>query len=130
MTTEDTRTLVQRLIAFAGELDRLGFEAEEGEETGEAPQISAQLHKHAMDLDGMVRELEANYVLADSEGDVPTNAQGIALARFLRPAMRGEARNAHATVAKGGFDLPDGYIHVRLADGYEGGIARDGRTST
>ena len=76
----------------------------------------------------MANELEASYVLADCEGDIPTNAQGIALARFLRPAFR--VRSDYATVGRGGSDLPSGYIYVRLADGYEGGIDRNGKTST
>ena len=78
----------------------------------------------------MANELEADYVLADSEGDVPTNAQGIALARFLRPGFRGDRRDRYASVSRSGAGLGEDYLFIRLADGYEGGIDRDGRTST
>ncbi len=59
---------------------------------------------------------------------VPTNAQGLALARFLRPAFRD--KTIGAAVSRGSAGLPDDYLFVRLTDGYEGGIAPDGRVST
>lgn len=84
----------------------------------------------AMRASELSNEIADSYVLADAGGDIPTNAQGIALARFLRPQFRDGIRDAYATVARGGFDLPTGYITVRLPDGYNGGIDREGNTST
>lgn len=71
-------------------------------------------------------EVAADYVAASSEGELPTPAQGVALARFLR----GRLTNGPAQVSLGGFSLPDGYISVFCEGGYEAGIDRDGRTST
>jgi len=77
-------------------------------------------------LTGIAGDLEEEYVRL-TVGEVPTCAQGLALARFLRPAFR--ARTG-AYVCRAGLGLPEDYLHVRLADGYEGGIAPDGATTT
>ena len=75
-------------------------------------------------------ELEEGYIKLDTEGDVPTVAQGVALARFLRPHFQGDVSHRAAFVARGGAGLGDNYLHVRFNDGYEGGIDKTGRTST
>jgi hypothetical protein len=63
--------------------------------------------------------------------ELPTTAQGVALARFLRGFLRRPGgRSAYATVCRVGAGLPDDYLYVRLHDGYEGGIAPDGSIST
>lgn len=89
------------------------------------------LRDHAATLAEWADAVEQLYARLD-EGEIPTNAQGIALARFLRPAFRDDAhpadRSAH--VSRGGAGLPDSYLYVRLSDGYEGGIDSDGRVST
>lgn len=79
----------------------------------------------AYDLAGAVIDL------LDTPDEVPTVEQGIALARFLRPHFR-EPRpgGRYAQVSRGGAGLSDDYLLVRLSDGYEGGIDRDGRVST
>jgi hypothetical protein len=59
---------------------------------------------------------------------VPTNAQAIALARSLRPALRD--KTVGAAVSRGAAGLPDDYLFVRLTDGYEAGIDLAGRVST
>jgi hypothetical protein len=62
---------------------------------------------------------------------VPNHAQALALGRFLRghfQSERVECRIAHVT--RGGMGLNDSYLGVRFGDGYEGGIAPDGSTST
>lgn len=95
------------------------------------------IRDHAASLEGFAAQARDEYVRvkngdASNEGlDVPTNAQGIALARFLRPHFR-NARpgDAHAQVMRGGLGLPTNYLAVRLPDGYEGGIAPNGDTST
>jgi hypothetical protein len=66
--------------------------------------------------------------LAGGQEECPTTAQGVALARFLRPAVRDPGLAAY--VCRGGAGLPADYLYVRLTDGYEGGIAPDGRVST
>lgn len=71
-------------------------------------------------------------LLGPADDEVPTIEQGLALARFLRPAFRDSVHVGlrSAFVARGGAGLPDDYLHVRLQDGYEGGIDREGRVST
>jgi hypothetical protein len=94
------------------------------------------LRNHASTLgewSSAVREL---YVRVDeTDGEVPTNAQGIALARFLRAQFRDDVhpgdRSAH--VSRGGAGLGDDYLHVVLnpyGRRFEGGIDREGRVST
>lgn len=89
------------------------------------------LRDNAYTLSEWADAVEQLYARLD-EGEIPTNAQGIALARFLRPAFRDDAHPADrsAQVSRGGMGLPDSYLLVRLSDGYTGGIDRDGRTST
>lgn len=98
------------------------------------PVLAAFLRDHAYSLSEFAQQVREEYerVAGEPEEEIPTNAQGIALARFLRPAFRDNVhpglRTAH--VARGGAGLPEHYLHVVLPDGYEGGIDRDGRTST
>ena len=86
------------------------------------------LRDHAASLSGFARQVREEYERTGSDVVVPTNAQGLALARFLRPAFRD--KTIGAAVSRGSAGLPDDYLFVRLTDGYEGGIAPDGRVST
>jgi hypothetical protein len=86
-----------------------------------------QKHALAVTASHLANEVEEGYVSADAEGELPTNAQGLALARF----MRGRIEKGPVRVWAGGFSmLPAGYLSVSCSDGFEGGIARDGSTST
>jgi hypothetical protein len=116
-----------RLDHLAQELDSMSWNEEIGER-----QLREFLRDHAYSLGGFANQVRDEYVrtAGNEEDEIPTAAQGVALARFLRPQFRDGVRDAYATVSRGGFDLPTGYIVVRLPDGYTGGIARDGRTST
>lgn len=121
-------TIIERLNALAGELDRLSWVGADGEEL-DRPNKS--LSECAYALSELANEVGEHYVRADADGEVPTNAQAIALARFLRPAFNVKDRGYRfARISRGGAGLPEDYLHVVLADGYEGGIDRDGRTST
>lgn len=84
--------------------------------------------EQASALSELARQVDDQYILLADDGEVPTVAQGVALARFLRPAFRD--KSVGAFVCRGGLGTPEDYVSVRLTDGYEGGIARDGRTST
>lgn len=78
----------------------------------------------------LARECEEEYVHAHAQGDTPTPAQGFALGRFLRRGWRGEPHpERYARVRLGGAGLPDDHLHVRLSDGCEGSIDREGRVS-
>jgi hypothetical protein len=62
---------------------------------------------------------------------VPSNAQALALGRFLRSKFAAhDPIQRIAYVTRGGAGLSDDYLHVRFGDGYEGGIDREGRVST
>ncbi len=83
----------------------------------------------AQELCGLARQARENYErLLPPEGETPTVAQGVALARFLRSRL-GQP-GGQATITRGGLGLPEHFVHVRFAGGYEGGIDRDGRVST
>lgn len=92
---------------------------------------ASYLQDHAYTLNEWGDAVELLYAKLD-EGEIVTNAQGVALARFLRPSFADDADPGyrHATVMRGGMGLPDDYIAVSLPDGYVGGIDREGRTST
>jgi hypothetical protein len=110
------------LAAQLGELARIVYER--GEATEDAWFLN---HAHKLnDLAEQARNCYIPLVAADEE--IPTSAQGVALARFVRPHLRD--RRGSATVCRGPRDLPDGYLYVRCDDGYEGGIDREGRVST
>lgn len=84
----------------------------------------------AQQLSTLGDDARENYErLLPPEGETPTAAQGVALARFLRSRLRDSG--SHARVARGtGILLPEGFLHVVFDDGYEGGIDRDGQVST
>lgn len=92
------------------------------------------LQDYALTVSELAQQHREEYVrIHGGNGrEVPTYAQGIALARFLRRGFSDEvhAGDRHAHVARGGAGLSDDYLYVRLADGYEGGIDRDGAVST
>lgn len=118
--------LHERLNALAVEIDKLGDELGERSIPG-----GAAAREYATVVAELAQECERDYVRLESEGDTPTIAQGVALARFLRPHFRPQSSVAPvANVSRGGAGLPADYLYVRFADGYEGGIAPDGRTST
>lgn len=84
----------------------------------------------AHQLRGLVYEIQEQYVKLETDGDVPTIAQGVALARFLRPHFNSDKNHWGAFISRGGAGLGNDYIHVRFNDGYCGGIDKTGRTST
>lgn len=93
-------------------------------------ELSAYLIDHAATLSEWGDAVEQLYARLD-EGEIVTNAQGVALAGFLRRGFR-TAVPAYrwANVAQGGMGLPNTYLSVRMADGFEGGIDQEGRVST
>ena len=92
------------------------------------PALREYLRDHAASLAEFARQVRDEYERVVGDEEVPTNAQGIALARFLRSAFRD--KTIGAAVSRGSAGLPDDYVYVRLTDGYEAGIAPDGRVST
>lgn len=122
-TTQTRAPLDERLAALA-----MQFRTQAEDAGATAPQHAEFLRSRLASLSHFVQQLEEDYALLTTE-EIPTCAQGLALARFLRPTFRDIGIGAH--VCRGGLGLPDDYLHVRrLSDGYEGGIAPDGRTST
>jgi hypothetical protein len=110
------------LAEALGELARIVYER------GEATE-DAWFLNHAHKLSELAEQARERYVpLLAADEEVPTSAQGVALARFVRPHLRD--RRGSATVCRGPRDLPEGYLCVRCDDGYEGGIDREGRVST
>jgi hypothetical protein len=93
-----------------------------------ADPLRAFLLDEAASLSEFAHQVREEYVRLEADGERPKNAQGLALARFLRPAFRDRTVGAH--VCRGGAGLPAGYLYVQLSDGYEGGIAPDGSVST
>ena len=122
MPIEKRAALDQRLSALAA---RFRLQARSSNVC--AAEHAEFLRDHAASLDEFATQVQEEYVRLIAE-DIPTPAQGDALARFLRPAFRDRRIGAH--VCRGGQGLPEDYLHVRLSDGYEAGIAPDGRTST
>jgi hypothetical protein len=85
----------------------------------------------AREIAELAQEMDENYVLVDVEGDVPTNAQGIALARVIRSRWAGDI-DYNVTV---GREMSFGAnktqrIGFQFVDGYTGGIAPDGSVNT
>jgi len=115
--------------AAGGDLaEELGELARIVNERGEATE-DAWFLNHAHNLGELAEQARKRYVpLLAVDEEIPTSAQGVALARFVRPHLCD--RRGSATVCRGPRDLPDGYLYVRCADGYEGGIDREGRVST
>jgi hypothetical protein len=85
----------------------------------------------AQQLAEMAEELDENYVPADAEGDAPTNAQGIALARVIRGRWAGDI-DYNVTVGREmGFSASKSRrVGFWFVDGFTGGIAPDGRVNT
>lgn len=121
-TTHTREPLDERIAAMA--MQAL-TQAEDAAAT--VPQHAAFLRRHVEALSELAQQLEDEYVRLTTE-EIPTPAQGLALARFLRPCLRD--KRVGASVCRGGQGLPEDYLYVRLSDGYSGGIAPDGRTST
>jgi hypothetical protein len=117
-TSYDSRELPDVLVELAGDV------LMRGDATGES-----WFAEHARQLNTLAEQAREQYArLLPANGEIPTSAQGVALARFLRPHLR-DGRGC-ATVCRGAVGLPDSYVYVRLDDGYEGGIDREGRVST
>lgn len=122
--------------AAGGDLaDQLGELARVVYQRGEATE-DAWFLNHAHKLSELAAQARERYTrLLPADGEIPTSAQGVALARFVRPHLRD--RRGSATLCRGPRDLPDGdatspaeNLYVRCDDGYEGGIDREGRVST
>jgi hypothetical protein len=121
-TTQTRESLDERLAALA-----MQFWTQARDAGATAPQHAAFLRTHVETLADLAQQLEEEYVRLTTD-EVPTCAQGLALARFLGPWFRDTSVGAH--ICRGGQGLSEDYLHVRLTDGYEAGIAPDGRTST
>ena len=115
--------------AAGGDLaEELGELARIVNERGEATE-DAWFLNHAHKLSELAVQARERYTrLLPADDEIPTRAQGVALARFVRPHLRD--RRGSATVCRGHLGLPDSYLYVRCDDGYEGGIDREGRVST
>lgn len=99
-----------------------------------APAERQYLLDHAASLAEFAEQVRDEYVrIAGSRDpeDIPTAAQGVALARFLRGHFRHtDPMKRLAYVTRGSIGLSEDFLHVRFGDGYEGGIDPSGRTST
>lgn len=128
--TGSVSVLPHSMREFANEMTNVARTVED-DPAALAAKLSGFLIDHAYTLSEWADAVDQLYARLD-EGKVPTNAQGVALARFLRPSFADDADPGyrHATVMRGGMGLPDDYIAVSLPDGYVGGIDREGRTST
>lgn len=127
--TGSVSVLPHSMREFANEMTNVARTVED-DPAALAAKLSGFLIDHAYTLSEWADAVDQLYARLD-EGKVPTNAQGVALARFLGNGFRNaERRFAWANVALGGAGLPDSYLHVRMGDGYEGGIDREGRVST
>lgn len=120
--TQTREPLDERLAALA-----MRFQRQAGDAGASAPQHAEFLRTHVASLTDFVQQLEEEYARLTA-AEIPTCEQGLALAQFLRPAFRDMSIGAH--VGRAGLGLPEDYLYVRLSDGYEAGIAPDGRTST
>jgi hypothetical protein len=124
MAAVETRSsVVERLNALAEDFAKRLCEPRLA-----AAEYVSYFSERASALSALAREVDEEYVPLTQDGEVPTVAQGVALARFLRPAFRDKCTGAF--VCRAGHGTPEDYVFVRLTDGYEGGIAPDGRTST
>jgi hypothetical protein len=121
-TTPTRESIDERLAALA-----MQFRTQADDDAATAPQHAAFLRTHIESLADLAQQLEDEYARLTTD-EIPTCAQGLALARFLEPWFRDKSVGAH--VCRGGQGLHEDYLHVRLTDGYEAGIAPDGRTST
>jgi hypothetical protein len=112
--------LAQRLLSGYDELNGLGITT--------LDPLAAHVQEKVL---GMLQDaVELAGFFADHDGQHPTGAQGLALAKFLRSQFR-DRMCAAAHVYRGGVGLPDDYLHVVFPhSGYEGGIDPEGRTST
>lgn len=117
---------------------RLAHAAEELYRESHATYTDTGVHSYLRDtaaaLAEFAQQCEDEYVRVhgrDDESVVPTVAQGVALAWFIRSRkLTVNGKHIGVTVALGGAGLPDTYLHVRFSDGYEGGIDPDGKVST
>lgn len=122
--------LYERLMALAIDLSFDAYRVSGDQMRGD-PAIEAFTER----LAEMATECERDYVPATAEGDFPTNAQGVALARVMRTVMRddryeADPARASARVHRGGFGCGPNYLTWQLGDDYHGGIDREGRVST
>lgn len=108
--------------------ERIDSADERSDVDRELIELRAWLQDHAYSLSEWADAVEQLYARLD-EGEVVTNAQGVSLARFLRSHFRADPLT-NATVTLGGMGLSTDYLLVRMADGYTGGIAQNGDTST
>lgn len=126
------RPLHERLGAIAARMSESGslYGGTDVQVAAELAELAATLNGLAVALQALARECEEEYVHAHADGEIPTPAQGFMLARLLRRGLLGEpAEQRHARVTLSGAGRSGEYIHVRLSDGYEAGIDREGRVS-
>lgn len=120
MPNQDLEVRLAKLaVRVITEADLVEFERERVD-----PDIAKEW---AQELSGMATECEENYVRLETSGDIPTVAQGVALARL----MRGRKSAREVAVRVNQPSLPPGYLHVYFPDDdFEAGIAMDGSTSS
>ncbi len=128
-TGNDVRAPLEGRLSFLAER----FYELAHDEDASAAELKQFLRDHLATLGEFGRQVEEDYVRLSGgreQEEVPTTAQGVALARFLRGHFRRPdplMRSAHVT--RGGGGLSDDYLLVRFHDG-ECGIDPSGRTST
>jgi hypothetical protein len=118
--------LEDRLDALAIQFSETAWNEDMSEQ-----QLRAYLRDHAYSLCEFAEQVRDEYVRADAEGKVPTNAQGIAIARVIRGRWAGDI-DYNVTVGRemsfdGGKSPRIGFHFV---DGFTGGIAPDGSVNT
>lgn len=130
--TGSVAVLPDSMAALAIEMSNLATNRNAPMDESDAREMADFLRDHAYTLaewSDAIRELYAR--LDEPKGEIPTNAQAIALGNFLRGHFRSDdVSSRYANVSRGGAGLGDSYLHVRFGDGYEGGIDPEGRTST
>lgn len=129
--TGSVSDLPKAMRELAIEMSRIASAGNAPRDESDANQLAGFLQDHAYTLSEWADAVEQLYARLD-QGEIPTNAQGVALARFLRPQFRDTVHPAdrRATVTRGGAGLSDTYLLVTLPGGYQGGIDHEGRVST
>jgi hypothetical protein len=147
---EVKREVEDRSNRIAGELDRVRVDCNLPYLADTVSLAAHDLHEHVVtalgnevggtnvighllaSYDALIRDLALVESSNTPDEGFPTNAQGRALTRFLRPHFKDGGHPAEwgARITRGGLGLSDDYLLVQFNDGYSGGIDRAGRTST
>jgi hypothetical protein len=94
------------------------------------PELATLLESDSSAITELARECAEEHVHAHGDGEIPTPAQGIALARLIRRQSAAPATQLPFTViALGRANAIDDTVWVRFADGSERCIDREGRVA-